>query len=415
MSAGKYVMTISRMTIDKLGVKLYDRVSAVIAELVANSYDADATEVTIEAPMGQFLATTQKGQLKDSGFKIIVSDNGSGMEPGVINPFYLKVGAERRKDPARGDRSKKYDRRVMGRKGVGKLAPFGICGTIEVISSGGDPVEGTAPDGKSTKGYKIAHFVMRRDVIVSDKDANYEPEIGELDEKVRPEHGTTLILTDFIRRQVPDMATFRRQLAQRFGLQTANWQIKVIDSLKVPGTPEREMDVGNFQVDTMANTLVQFEGPTSESVVLSQRKDFGVRGPDGAIMPDIDAGFVHDDGRFYPIIGWVAYARESYRDDLMAGVRIYCRGKIAAQTNVFNRKSGFTGEFQVRSYLVGELQADWLDEGEDLIQTDRRDILWSDDLGQAFERWGQQIVALLGTLSREPLKKKAWQEFLEVG
>ena len=121
MSAGKYVMTISRMTVDKLGVKLYDRVSAVIAELVANSYDADATEVTIEAPMGQYLATTQKGQLKDSGFKIIVSDDGSGMEPGVINPFYLKVGAERRKDPARGDRSKKYDRRVMGRKGVGKL------------------------------------------------------------------------------------------------------------------------------------------------------------------------------------------------------------------------------------------------------------------------------------------------------
>lgn len=28
---GKYVMTISRMTVDKLGVKLYDRVSAVIA------------------------------------------------------------------------------------------------------------------------------------------------------------------------------------------------------------------------------------------------------------------------------------------------------------------------------------------------------------------------------------------------
>ena len=255
---------------------------------------------------------------------------------------------------------------------------------------------------------------MRRDKIVSDEDANYEPEIGELDEKVQLKRGTTLILTDFIRRQVPEMATFRRQLAQRFGLQTANWQIKLIDSLKMPGTPEREMEVGNFQVDTMANTLVKFEGLSSESVDVSKEQDFHVRGPNG-VMPDVRAGFVHGDGRFYPIIGWVAYARESYRDDLMAGVRIYCRGKIAAQTNVFNRKSGFTGEYQVRSYLVGELQADWLDEGEDLIQTDRRDILWSDDLGQAFERWGQQIVALLGTLSREPLKKKVWQEFLEAG
>jgi hypothetical protein len=48
-------MTISRLTVDKLGVKLYDRVSAVIAELVANAYDADATTVKIEAPMGHYL------------------------------------------------------------------------------------------------------------------------------------------------------------------------------------------------------------------------------------------------------------------------------------------------------------------------------------------------------------------------
>jgi len=53
----KYKMTISRLTIDKLGVKLYDKVSAVLAELVANCYDADATEVVIRAPMGQLLAT----------------------------------------------------------------------------------------------------------------------------------------------------------------------------------------------------------------------------------------------------------------------------------------------------------------------------------------------------------------------
>jgi len=99
----------------------------------------------------------------------------------------------------------------------------------------------------------------------------------------------------------------------------------------------------------------------------------------------------------------------------MAGVRIYCRGKIAAQTSVFNRKSGFTGEYNVRTYLVGELHADWLDAEEDLIQTDRRDILWSDDLGQAFEAWGRDVVELLGSRSREPMKKATWEQFLEKG
>ena len=169
----------------------------------------------------------------------------------------------------------------------------------------------------------------------------------------------------------------------------------------------------------MENTKVEFRSPdpllTTEAGEPGKASDFKVYGPDGDELPGVQAGFIHSDGKFYPLKGWVAYARESYRDDLMAGVRIYCRGKIAAQTSVFNLKSGFTGEYQVRSYLVGELEADWLDESEDLIQTDRRDILWSDDLGQALETWGQAIVRLLGNLSREPIKKIVTEDFLAVG
>lgn len=98
-------MTISRLTVDKLGVKLYDRVSAVIAELVANSYDADATEDEVVAPMTELLATKIGGKLKDKGYAIEVRDNGAGMTPQEVNDFYLVVGAERRNDPKRGDRS----------------------------------------------------------------------------------------------------------------------------------------------------------------------------------------------------------------------------------------------------------------------------------------------------------------------
>ena len=121
------------------------------------------------------------------------------------------------------------------------------------------------------------------------------------------------------------------------------------------------------------------------------------------------------DGKFHPVTGWIAYSREPYRDDLMAGIRIYCRGKIAAQTSVFSRKAGFTGEHNVRSYLVGELHADWLDEDDDLIQTDRRDVLWSDALGTAFQEWGQRIVRRIGKLSRDPMRKASLELFFETG
>lgn len=42
-----YELRISRLTVDKLGVKLYDKASAVVAELIANGYDADAETVTV--------------------------------------------------------------------------------------------------------------------------------------------------------------------------------------------------------------------------------------------------------------------------------------------------------------------------------------------------------------------------------
>jgi len=99
---GKYKMTISRLTVDKLGVRLYDKVSAVIAELVANSYDADAREVQIVAPMGEMLATKRSGVLADKGHYVQVIDDGIGMTPDEMNEFYLRVGAERRTDPKRG-------------------------------------------------------------------------------------------------------------------------------------------------------------------------------------------------------------------------------------------------------------------------------------------------------------------------
>ena len=222
----KYKMTISRLTVDKLGVKLYDRVSAVIAEIIANSYDADATEVVITAPMGEMLARKQQGTLIDQGFLIEVSDNGLGMlvdeKVNEVNDFYLKVGAERRNDPRRGDKSKKFGRRVMGRKGVGKLAPFGVCQTIEVISSSGEKIN---VKGGNEKGFITSHFILERRAILSETDAPYFPQPGALDETVQPKLGTTIRMRVFDHRRVPKIADFERQMAQKFGLATPNWRI----------------------------------------------------------------------------------------------------------------------------------------------------------------------------------------------
>lgn len=409
---GFYRMRISRLTVDKLGMKLYDRVSAVIAELVANSYDADATEVTMTAPMGEYLATRSGGQIHDKGYMIEVKDNGVGMTPDEVNDFYLVVGKERRLDPNRGDTSPRFKRKVMGRKGVGKLAPFGVCQQIEIISAGGSKKVIESPGGKKQEGFLTAHLILHRNGILEDTDAEYTPNIGDRDQTLSPEPGTTVRLTNFDRRQVPNMESFERQLARRFGLSTSQWRVVLRDSLKTESDPEHQRVLGDFAVDKMENTSIRLERIAGTAKASDDPQGYHVIGPDGTEIADLTAGF-NLEGRFYPTTGWVAYSKQPYKDDLMAGIRIYCRGKIAAQTNIFNMKAGFTGEYDIRSYLIGELHADWLDEDEDLIQTDRQDILWSHELGQAFEEWGQRLVKRIGSVSREPKRKKAWERFKE--
>ncbi len=398
----EYSMRISRLTVDKLGVKLYDKVSAVIAELIANAYDADATEVTIRAPMGQFLASRAGGDVTDKErFKIEVIDNGVGMTPQQVQDFFLVVGAERRNDVRRGDTSPNFERKVMGRKGVGKLAPFGICKTIEIISAGGDLIGNSGAESGSG-GYLTSHTILDYDGIMSlggEPDDRYKPTVGERDESYSPASGTHIILRDFNYRKVPDMDALGRQLAQRFGIPSTDWRVRLEDSTDRHSSP---MTVGGFELEKMPNTELKFQ-------------------PDGTVLgpgdePDqcLTAGFQHD-GVFRLVTGWMAYSKAPYRDELMAGVRIYCRGKIAAQTSIFNQKAGFTGEHNVRSYLVGELHADWLDEDEDLIQTDRRDILWSEALASDFQEWGQKVVKRIGTLSRDPMRKATLDLFFEKG
>ncbi len=289
----------------------------------------------------------------------------------------------------------------MGRKGVGKLAPFGICKTIEVISAGGELI---SDDDKeiSSVGYLTSHIILCYDEIVNlgvEHDDRYKPTIGKQDGSLSESPGTRVILANFNYRKVPDMQTLGRQISQRFGIQSDDWHIRLSDNTKCGLQP---VTVGQFHIDTMPSTKISFQA------------DGKVIGPDGKPEAGLQAGFDHEE-KFHPVSGWVAYSKTPYSDELMAGVRIYCRGKIASQTSIFNQRAGFTGEHNIRSYLVGELHADWIDQDDDLIQTDRRDILWSDDLATAFQNWGQCIIKRVGSLSRDPLQKATLDLFLETG
>lgn len=113
----EYKINIDKNVLRLLGAQLYGDTPSIIAELVQNAYDADAKRVwititTIDAP------------------KIIVQDDGIGMTSNEINDRFLNIGQDRREmfplSPG--------GRKVLGRKGIGKLAVFSLAKVIDVVS-----------------------------------------------------------------------------------------------------------------------------------------------------------------------------------------------------------------------------------------------------------------------------------------
>ena len=115
-----YTLSIDLNVLEHLGINLYSNVPAVLTEVVANAWDANATQVDISVA-------------SDLSF-ISIEDDGFGMSVEDINNKFLRVGYKKRT----GDvdlTPPPFFRPVMGRKGVGKLAPFSIANTIEIYST----------------------------------------------------------------------------------------------------------------------------------------------------------------------------------------------------------------------------------------------------------------------------------------
>jgi signal transduction histidine kinase len=92
----------------ELGERLVAKPSIALAELVKNSYDADATSVTIS-----FL------NVGDKGGTIIVEDNGEGMTLIDLKTKWMLIGTDYKE---RNPLSSKYGRPQTGRKGIGRFA-----------------------------------------------------------------------------------------------------------------------------------------------------------------------------------------------------------------------------------------------------------------------------------------------------
>lgn len=208
-----YEMTISLNVLNHLGIGLYSNVPAVLSEVVANAWDADAKVVDIRIN-------------KDLG-EICIFDDGNGMNLEDVNDRYLMVGY-RKRDEITG--LTPGLRHPMGRKGIGKLAVFSIADTVEIYSA---------------KGSQRHAFRMNseriQEQIKNSKTETYHP-LPLKEDSVDFDRGTKILLKDLKKgfRRTEEFS--RRRLARRFSVIGPKNEFEV----KINGEPITTKDRGYY-------------------------------------------------------------------------------------------------------------------------------------------------------------------------
>lgn len=352
--------------VKRLGLEMYAGPTPAIAELVANAWDADAGRVYISVPLDMPLSPSSE---------ISVSDNGIGMSYDECNEKYLIIGRDRRK--IEGDTSA-GNRRIMAHKGIGKLAGFGIADTIEI---------------RTVRDRELTHFRLDYKKIEDlQRGETYRPDILKAGVSSKESNGTEVILRDIrLTEHTIHKGRFELGLARRFAVFSDTFKVYVNENMV-------EKKHGVFQ----------FKFPQPGKDITMQDDWWGVEQ-----IPS--AGTVK---------WWIGFTKKPIPEDESRGVTVLARGKLAQNPWFFQLSGGAWGQFGLQ-YMTGEVQADFIDEHEDLVSSDRQSILWERPTARELLVWGQKT--LLSTLrkwaelrakeSLEELKKtklgKSQETFLE--
>lgn len=340
-------LTYAGNIVKHLGVQMYaGRPVPAIAELISNAWDADATEAKVRLPLEETWDPTNQDRF------IEVSDNGNGMTWDMIRDAYLDVGRDRR-EVEKTDKSP-GGRRLQGRKGLGKLAGFGISDTLEVqtVHKNADA---------SVKEKALIWFKLDLSDLKKVKkgpapvDIIYAGPVSKAPAGARKTQGTTVTLRQLHQRRALNSDRFHHSMAQRFLFIGPKFRVRI------NGEDLREEDI-----------QLQWRWPKSGRWATDEVTGCG------------------------PINYWVGFtpAPRKQNEGELSGVLIYTRDKISQEATFFDISGGVTGQHGLR-YLVGMVKAEWLDAGvdaPDLIATHRGSIAWESPQGAAFQEWGQKLL-----------------------
>jgi hypothetical protein len=191
----EYRINVDPRILELLGPNLYTNIYYVLAELIANAYDADAKNVYI---------ISNKDDIR-------VEDDGHGMsyEAGDIIKYLNVAGISRTTEVEA--ITKSGNRRKMGRKGVGKLAALSVSENVDVMTIANGEKSGFVLTRHPENGHDL--MAIPDDRVVFDRIAD---------------HGSAIIMRKPQYRLHKTLDAVRRNLLKIFPLIDSNFRIHVI-------------------------------------------------------------------------------------------------------------------------------------------------------------------------------------------
>ncbi len=332
----QFEMKFDPMTIEHFGLRLYSHLPPVLNELVSNAYDADSPRVDVIVPIGPITPTAE----------VVVRDFGHGMSAKEVQEEYLVIGRPRRGKDSTVTQSKSGARPVTGRKGLGKLSVFGVADEMELRSV--------------QSGQAIClrfSFPAMRAWAETNGNMLYQPEKIDARSGPTPDAAGVEVRLRKLRRTTPiDADEVRKGLAKRLTICGTAFEVKVNGTAIAPGDRLNKDDCA--------------EGQCWDVISLPLQLAIG----DGLT-----------------VTGWIGFLEESSQQH--RGVDLFATGKAVELGSYFNLSS--THAQFARAYLVGEVHADFLDAGQDLVSTARNSVVWETPQATTLQQWGQKVLTHL--------------------
>ncbi|EHH1632733.1 ATP-binding protein [Enterococcus faecalis] len=318
-----FSINFDKNTIDHLGIKLYSSFPPVIAELISNSYDADAENVDVEI---DYITKSVK-----------VIDDGHGMTHDELNNSFLVIGRNRREQTKNG-LSKNKKRKVTGKKGLGKLAVFGIAKIIEVYSV--------------CEGIENA-FSINYDKLKATENGKYFPETLIEYETTNKPNGTTVIIKEIKQKNITSISELAISLSSRFSFFDSDFIVNI----------KNKNNQEDFELVTKS---LYFEALEKEFIWEFPR-DF-----EDLIEKDANVKFLKEKD----VTGEI-FTKSTPLKSSECGFLLYARKKLASEHVFFNDRSND----RFNSYATGYFNIDFIDDSndKDLISTARQSILWDEE------------------------------------